>query len=291
MVADNGTDFTSKVHNDTYAAIDPATKSDLSGKYVFVTGASKGIGRATALAYAKAGVSGIAIGARSSLTELENDIKKAATSASKPVPKILSVKLDVEDQTSVDNAAKATATAFPRLDILMNNAGYLENFTPIADSNPDEWWKSWGVNMRGVYLCTRAFLPIMLKGGDKQIVNVSSIGAHGRRPGASAYQSAKFALLRFTEFIVAEYGEQGVLAFAIHPGGVMTELAKAMPKNAHHLLTDTPELAGDVVAYLTQKKRDWLAGRYISVNWDMEEFLGREAEIVKDDKLKMRMVV
>ena len=87
--------------------------------------------------------------------------------------------------------------------------------------------------MRGSYLVTRSFLPLLLKGGDKQIVNLSSIGAHAMRFGASAYQTSKLAVLRFTEFIMSEYGEKGILAFAVHPGGVMTEMGARMPSHTH----------------------------------------------------------
>ena len=83
-------------------------------------------------------------------------------------------------------------------------------------------------------MVTRAFLPLLLESEDKTVVNISSVGAHVTRVGASAYQMTKFALLRFSEFLVAEYGEKGLLSFAVHPGGVMTELAKNMPSFTHH---------------------------------------------------------
>lgn len=127
--------------------------------------------------------------------------------------------------------------------MLINNAGYLETFTPVADSDIDEYWKTWEVNYRGVYWVTKAFLPLLLspnfknarkEDGLKTIVNLSSAGAHLTRFGASAYQTTKFALLRFTEFLAAEYGGEGLLPFAVHPGGVMTELSSNMPKYTHH---------------------------------------------------------
>jgi NAD(P)-dependent dehydrogenase (short-subunit alcohol dehydrogenase family) len=175
---------------------------------------------------------------------------------------------------------------------LVNNAGYLEEWKPIAESDPAEWWKTWDVNVRGVYLVSRAFIPLLLANdsGLKTIVNVSSAGAHRTRPGASGYQNSKFAVLRFTEFLNAEYGEKGLLPIVIHPGGVMTELAKAMPKDMHGVLTNTPELCGDFVPWLTEQRREWLAGRYVSVNWDVEELESKKKEIVDGDKLKMRMV-
>lgn len=88
-------------------------------------------------------------------------------------------------------------------------------------------------NVRGPYLVTRSFLPLLLKDGDKQIINLSSIGAHRTRTGMSGYQPSKLAIIRFSEFINAEYGEQGVLSYAVHPGGVMTEMARAMPRELH----------------------------------------------------------
>ena len=110
-----------------------------------MTGASKGIGRATSIAFAKAGAASIAIGARSDVSSLEKEIQNAATKAGKKAPKVLCLKLDVEDRASVEKSAKDIEDSFGRLDILINNAGYLEDPVPIADSNPDEWWKAWTI--------------------------------------------------------------------------------------------------------------------------------------------------
>lgn len=146
---------------------------------------------------------------------------------------MLKVKLDVVDKESVASAARETEKAFGKLDILINNAGYLSEFIPITEGDSDEWWMNWEVNVRGLYLVTKAFLPLILKGGDKTIINLSSIGALFISPGGSGYQAAKFALLRFTEHLNVDYGRQGLLAYCIHPGGVITELAVKMPKELH----------------------------------------------------------
>lgn len=138
---------------------------------------------------------------------------------------------------------------------------------------------------------THAFLPLMLQGTLKTIINVSSTGAHSTKRGASAYQTSKFALLRFTEFIAVEYGDQRVIAIAIHPGGVPTELGLNLPKDYHEFLVDTPELAADSVAWLTQHQPLWLSGRYVSVNLDLPELMAKKEEIIEGDKLKMRIVI
>ncbi len=98
-------------------------------------------------------------------------------------------------------------------------------------------------------------------------------------------------MCRFGEFLNAEYGDQGLLSYAIHPGGVATELALGMPESMHHILDDRPQLAGDTMVWLTAEKRDWLAGRYVSVNWDMEQFLEKKEKIEKGDLLKVRLDV
>ena len=76
---------------------------------------------------------------------MEREIEDAAKKTGKKAPKVLSVKLDVEDRASVEKGAKDVEAGFGRLDILINNAGYLEKATPIADSDPDEWWKTWTI--------------------------------------------------------------------------------------------------------------------------------------------------
>lgn len=229
----------------------------MSGKHVLVSGASRGIGRATALSFARAGASGIAILARSDLTLLEGEIFDVAKKARRPQPKVICLAVDTTDRESTEKAAKQVASTFGHVDILINNAGRLETFVPMADSDSDEWWQTFEVNVKGVYLMTRSFLPLVLKSQDKTVIMVSSIGAHMARPGASAYQTTKQTVLRLNDFLMAEYGDQGLIAYGIHPGGVLTELAQKMPKNLHAVLTDTPELAGDTLVYLTKERREW----------------------------------
>lgn len=226
--------FVSTIRHDTYPYISPSSAVGLAHKHVFITGASKGCGRSLALSYARAGVSGLVLTARSSLSVVVTEVAAAAKDAGHPPPKVFSYVMDVEDRSAIEQVAKSVEKDLDgRLDILVNNAGYLETWEKLADSDPDEWWKSWTVNIRGPYLVTRALLPLMLRGGDKTIVNLSSIGAHRTAPGASAYETSKFALCRLTEFLMAEYGDQGILAFAVHPGSVMTDLAGKLPSYMH----------------------------------------------------------
>ena len=140
---------TKEVHSDTYPAIDP-TKADLSGQAVFISGASRGLGKAIALSYAKAGASHIAIGARRGLDEVEKDIKAAATSTGRKEPQILPLSLEVTDPQSVNDAATTIEREFGKLDIVINNAGLIGDMQPITKSDPDSWWQVCKMNSFGL---------------------------------------------------------------------------------------------------------------------------------------------
>lgn len=227
-------EVTTRVHNDTYPEIDPRLLN-LQGKSVFITGGSRGLGRSMALSFAKAGVSKIAVGARSSLESLAKEIAEACVNP----PEFLPVKLDVTDEASVAAAATEVGRAFGQLNVLVNNAGILGKYGLIADSDPEEWWEVLNVNLRGPYLVTRAFVPLLLKASKddiRYIVNVCSVGAHLTNPTLSSYQVSKNALLKLTTLTNAEYGP-GVITFAIHPGNSPTDIMggpEAIPPHHKH---------------------------------------------------------
>jgi NAD(P)-dependent dehydrogenase (short-subunit alcohol dehydrogenase family) len=130
----------------------------------------------------------------------------------------------------------------------------------------------------------------------KTVINTSSAGALLTTLGLSGYQSSKTAIIRyvsifeptdpwFTEFLHAEYGKQGLRAFAYHPGGVPTELALNMPKNMHYVLTDKPALAGGYSVWLTTPAADFLKGRYSSCTWDIDYLIPKQGEIEEGNLL------
>jgi NAD(P)-dependent dehydrogenase (short-subunit alcohol dehydrogenase family) len=276
---------------DTYPFINPA-KADLTGKSVLITGASKGIGKATAISFATAGCSKILLAARSDLADVETAVKDAAKKANRPQPVVHTLKVDVTSEDSVRVAAEAAADLLGgSLDVLINNAGYLEEWEPIAESKPSEWWWTWEVNIKGTYLAAHYFLPMLLKSQTKTIINISSGGAHVMFPGASGYQTTKFALCRLTEFMDKEYYQQGLIAISLHPGAVKTELALNMPPDRLDVLTDTAELAADTIVWLSRERRDWLSGRFATVGWDMEELEQKKQDILQRNLLKFRVMI
>ncbi|KAL6416315.1 Short-chain dehydrogenase/reductase SDR [Ilyonectria robusta] len=140
----------------------------------------------------------------------------------------------------------------------------------------------------------RTFLPMQLStrdsiGGLCTIINVSSSGALTARPGSGSYRSSKLAILRWTETLQIEYADQGLLTFCVNPGAIKTQMSKELPEKMRNLLPDRPDIAGDTIVWLAAERKEWLGGRYISCPWDMQELSERKDEIIKKDKLKMRM--
>ena len=253
-----------------------------------------------AFSFATAGASGIALLARSSISDTTDLVRAAARKADKSEPKIVEVKCDTTSEKEVEVAAETIKSAFAgKLDVLVNNAGYLEDFKAVADSDPSEWWKSWEVNIKGTYLMSRAFLPLVLASDLKTLLIITSMGGLATSWGASAYQVSKMAQMRLVEFLDVEYGEKGLLAMSVHPGGVPTELAKGMPKEMQdRILNDKPEMAGDTVVWVCGgeggergERREWLKGRFVSSKWDMEELEAKREEIVEEGLLKLQMRV
>ncbi|KAI1497212.1 hypothetical protein F5X99DRAFT_29631 [Biscogniauxia marginata] len=284
-------DFVPTVHKDTYPYISPV-KADLSGKSVFITGASKGIGRAIALSFARAGCSHIAVATRSDLPDLERDILAAAAAAGRSKPLVLTFSMDVSSEAAVDAAAVEISKSFGgALDVLVNNAGRCETIGPVEASRVDDFWASWEVNIKGVYLCTRALLPLLRRSATRTVINTSSAAAHMLFEGVLGYQTSKFALCRLTEFLAKEHEADGLIAIAAHPGDVLTDLTSRTPDKWKGFFDQTPEMAGDTYVWLARECRDWLSGRFISTAWDMEELVVRKVDILKGDLLKFRLTV
>ena len=135
-------------HSDTYPYISTAS-ADLSGKSVLVAGASRGIGRQTALSFARAGASRIAVAARSNLAELEKAIVAAAVDAGRPKPKIVSVQADLTTEAGAAALKSRIDADFGGvLDVLINNAGRCENPHTVHESNVDDVWATWDINSK-----------------------------------------------------------------------------------------------------------------------------------------------
>jgi 3-oxoacyl-[acyl-carrier protein] reductase len=201
----------------------------LKGKNAIITGAGRGIGRATAIALAKEGVNLGLIGLNMSNLE-----KVAAELASYDV-NVSAAAADVADITSVQHGVEHIQSDLASIDILINNAGTAK-FGGFLDLTPEEWENIIRVNVMGVYNVTRAVLPGMIERKSGDIVNISSSAGQKGAPATSAYSASKFAVLGLTESLMLEVRKHNIRVTALTPSTVATDLAFDT-----NLITGNPE--------------------------------------------------
>lgn len=196
----------------------------LEGKVALVTGAAYGIGREVAKLFVAEGAKVVASDiVLNELDTLAQEIGDGAASSLKTIGGDVSVRAEAERMVD------AAVEAFGTLDIVVNNAGIMDEFVPVGELEDDLWRKIMAVNLDGpMYICRRA-LQIMLPKQSGSIVNVSSVGGlFGGRAGAS-YTTSKHALVGLTRSIAYHYAKQGIRCNAVCPGGVATNIAVRNP--------------------------------------------------------------
>jgi len=225
-------------------------------KVAIVTGASRGIGRATAIALIKKGVS-VALAARSpeALTAVESEIRELGGRA-------FSMPTDVSDETAVGAMVKQTERKLGPVDLLVNNAGVVERRS-LVETDAAIWDRILDINLKGAFLCTRAVLPSMLERGRGRIVNVSSISGKLGTPLLTAYCASKWGLLGFSLSTAEELKPHGIQVFSVCPGSVNTEMLQQGLPGARPDME--PEDVASVIAFLGTDAPDAMTGAAVDV--------------------------
>jgi 3-oxoacyl-[acyl-carrier protein] reductase len=244
-----------------------------------VTGASRGIGRASALALAAAGYD-VVVTAR---TEEVHDVQALLGGKSAVVVG------DVSDPAHAADVVAAAEKIGP-VELLVNNAGTAAGVAPLWESDAEVWWRVVTINLRGPALMSAATIPGMIAAGRGRIVNVNSLGGAHAFPGHSAYSVSKAALSRLTDCLAAELADTGVLVFDLSPGLVHTALA-----DAGGVFDDVPEedwtpmeTAVGALLALAGGQYDALNGRFVHAEDDLDDLLIRAA--VHEDCRRMRLI-
>ncbi len=193
----------------------------LEGKVAVVTGASRGIGRAIALEFAKEGAN-IVVNYRTRSEEAEEVVRRIEEIGRKA----LAVRADVSDPEQVEEMASLAFEEFGRVDVLVNNAGIIIK-APLEELAPEDWDRVISVNLNGVFYAMRSFGVRMMRQGGGSIINVASVAGHTPLEGGGAYSASKAGVIILTRQAAVEWGPKGIRVNAICPGPVLTDMLRS----------------------------------------------------------------
>jgi 3-oxoacyl-[acyl-carrier protein] reductase len=243
---------------------------DLSGQVALVTGASRGIGKAIAVALGKAGAK-VACVARN-----EDKLKGVAAEIAAGGG-VASVHVcDVADATAVQATVDAVAEAHGRLDIIVNNAGITKD-TLLPMMNDDDWDQVIAANLRSVFLFSRAASRVMMRQRYGRIINMSSVSGIMGNPGQSNYSASKAGIIGFTQTVARELAKRKITVNAICPGFIATDMAEALgeaiieevKKRIPLQRIGVAEEIADAVLYLASDSASYITGQALVVDGGM----------------------
>jgi 3-oxoacyl-[acyl-carrier protein] reductase len=247
---------------------------DFDGKIAIVTGASRGIGSAIALALAKSGA-GVVINyasRHSAAGEVAEAVKNAGGRA-------LVYKSDVADPGEAEALVNAAVAEFGRIDILVNNAGITRD-NLILRMKDNDWDEVMAINLKGVFNCTRAAVRHMVKNRYGRIVNISSVVALTGNSGQVNYCAAKAGLIGFSKAAAKEVGARNITVNVVAPGFITTEMTAGLPEKVKaHMLAQiplkkfgSPEDVAGMVAFLASDAAAYITGQTFVVDGGMSCF-------------------
>jgi NAD(P)-dependent dehydrogenase (short-subunit alcohol dehydrogenase family) len=241
----------------------------LKSRVAIVTGAGRGIGRAIGLGLARAGanvvVSDINLGIAESVAA---EIKAAGG-------KSFAVETDVSNEAQAQQLVKATLEGFAKIDILVNNAGILAT-GPLLETSVEVWERTHAVNLKGVFLCTKAVLPAMMAQRSGRIINIASVA--GKRGGGffgnTCYASSKGGVIAFTKGAAREAGPYNITVNAVAPAMIETEMIAGMPADRRESLlrsiplgrTGSVEDVAAAVCFLASDGAGFMTGEIMDVD-------------------------
>lgn len=267
------------------------TQIDLTGQVALVTGGGRGLGRAFALALARAGAR-VALTARTAelLAETAELVERGGGRA-------LAIPGDVTAPDAVTRVVSTAESQLGPIDILVNSAGVVGPLGYDWHADPEDWWRTFEVNVLGSFRCAREVLAGMVERRRGRIVNVSSGAGFNRLPRMSAYCATKAAVTQWTKILAEDARAHGIAVFAFHPGAVRTPMLAGLtespdvPREVGDMFRallnqgrDTPiERCAQMLLFLVSGRADALSGRFIRAQDNEDELVHRAEEIQRND--------
>jgi NAD(P)-dependent dehydrogenase (short-subunit alcohol dehydrogenase family) len=241
----------------------------LEGKRALVTGASRGIGRAIAIAFADAGAD-VAIGYRRDREAAESAVKEIEGRGRRA----LAQAADVRDGEAVHAFVNAAREAFGGLDTIVANAGVPTRFQPLQDVEPSYWQRVIDIDLNGVYHTLHASLPILREQGSGSIITVSSVAADMFGPFGGPYVAAKAAVNALTKVVARENAAAGIRANVLAPGLIATDIADGMLEfHGDRIVKQIPmgrmgsvEEVAQMAVYLASDDAAWVTGKVFRID-------------------------
>ncbi len=246
--------------------------SQMSGKTVLITGASRGIGAATAQLFAALGANvGLFARSRAPIEGLAAQLGENA----------LALPGDVADFGAVEQAVATCTSAFGKVDVLINNAGVIEPISSLMGSDPQAWGQAIDINLKGVYNGMRAVLPQMVARGQGTILTVSSGAAHNPLEGWSHYCTGKAGAAMLTKCAHREAAGQGIRVMGLSPGTVATEMQREIKASGINPVAQL-EWNDHIPAEWPARALAWMCSK------DADEFVGQEISL-RDEEIRNRI--
>ncbi|MCK4259033.1 MAG: 3-oxoacyl-[acyl-carrier-protein] reductase [Halanaerobiales bacterium] len=244
---------------------------NLSGKVAVVTGSSKGIGAAIALSLAKAGADVAVNYARD--TEGAEKIVSQITELGR---RSKAYQADVSNVDQVNTMMNEIIENFGKVDILVNNAGITADGL-LLRMKEEDWDRVLDINLKGVFLCTKAITKKMMKQRSGKIINITSVVGLIGNPGQANYTAAKAGVIGFTKTIAREFGSRGIQVNAIAPGYIISKMTESLPEEVKEsMLKSIPlgrfgnvEDVADLTLFLSSDKSDYITGQVFNVDGGM----------------------
>lgn len=242
---------------------------NLTDRVAIVTGASRGIGKATALALAAEGAK-VAVNYAASSTAADAVVAEIVANGGEAI----AIQADVSKVEQVDSLVERTMAEWGRIDVLINNAGITRD-TLLLRMKPEDWQAVIDLNLTGVFLCTRAVSKIMLKQKSGRIVNITSVAGQMGNPGQANYSAAKAGVIGFTKTVAKELSSRGITVNAVAPGFIATDMTQDI--KADNILSFIPlgrfgeasEVAGTIRFLAADAAAAYITGQTFNVDGGM----------------------